>query len=147
MELKYYIIEGSALPDIFKKVIEVTKLLETDMSISVNSACQKANISRSTYYKYKNTVYEFYENRKSKIVTFSLNIYHEPGLLSKILDIIAGSKANILTINQNIPMNGIAIVVISIETMKMEISMGVEGLINKLRDTKGVKKVDILSRS
>ena len=147
MELKYYIIDGSAMPNIFKKVIEVTKLLETDMSISINCACQRVNISRSTYYKYKDTVYEFYENRRSKIVTFSLNLYHETGVLSKILDTISESKANILTINQNIPMNGIAIVVISIETMKMNIGMGVEGLINKLRDTKGVKKVDILSQA
>jgi ACT domain-containing protein len=145
MDLKYYIVEGSVLPDVFKKVVDVKKLLELDMKISINSACQKVGISRSTYYKYKESVYEFYENKRTKIVTFSMNLENEPGLLSSVLDLIAGSKANILTINQNIPMNGMAIVVVSIETARMEKS--VDELLNCLRAARGVKKVDILSRS
>lgn len=145
MELKYYLVDGSVLPDVFMKVIEVKKLLEADMSISINAACRKIDISRSTYYKYKDSVFEFYENRRAKIVTFSLNLQNEPGVLSGIIDEIARSKANILTINQNIPMNGIAIVVISIETFKMNMSL--EELINGLRNMKCVKKVDILSRA
>jgi chorismate mutase len=145
MDLKYYIVEGSVLPDVFKKVVDDKKLLELDMKISINSACQKVGISRSTYYKYKESVYEFYENKRTKIVTFSMNLENEPGLLSSVLDLIAGSKANILTINQNIPMNGMAIVVVSIETARMEKS--VDELLNCLRAARGVKKVDILSRS
>jgi chorismate mutase len=145
MNLKYYIVEGSVLPDVFKKVVEVKRLLETDMKLSINSACQQVDISRSTYYKYKDSVYEFYENKRIRIVTFSINLLDEPGLLSNVLEIIADSKANILTINQNIPMNGVAIVVISVETIKMESSM--EELLNSLRGLSGVKKVDILSRS
>lgn len=145
MEIKYYLVDGSVLPDVFKKVVEVKTLLETDLSISINAACQKLDISRSTYYKYKDSVFEFYENRRLKIVTFALNLQNEPGNLSAIIDTIARSKANILTINQNIPMNGIAVVVISIETFKM--SMPLENLINGLRNISGVKKVDILSRS
>jgi chorismate mutase len=144
LELKYYIVEGSALPDVFKKVIEAKKLLETDMSISINTACQRADISRSTYYKYKDSVYEFYENKRTKIVTFSLYVQNEPGTLSEVIDSIAAGGANILTINQNIPMNGIAIIVVSIETMRMNKSL--EELINGLRNIKGVIKVDILSR-
>lgn len=145
MNLKYYIVEDSVLPDVFKKVIEVKKLLETDMRLSINSACQKVDISRSTYYKYKDSVYEFYENRKAKIVTFSLSVQNEPGVLSIIIDTIAESKANILTINQNIPVNGMAMVTISIETMDMVKS--VEELINTLRKMSRIKKIDILSRS
>jgi len=145
MHLKYYIVEGKVLPEVCKKVIEVKKLLEMDMRLSINAACQKVNLSRSTYYKYKDSVYEFYENKRVKIVTFSMNLQNEPGLLSNVLDIIAESGANILTINQNIPMNGIAIVVISIETIKMSVS--VEDLINRLREINGTKKIDILSRS
>lgn len=145
MEVKYYIVEGSVLPEVFKKVVEVKRLLELDVKIPINAACQKAGISRSTYYKYKDSVYEFYENRRSRIVTFSLSIENKQGLLSNIIEIIAGSKANILTINQNIPMNGVAIVVMSIETARMENSVDV--LINQLRESEGVKKVDVLSRS
>lgn len=143
--VKYYLADESVIPGVFKKVVEVKKLLETDMSISINAACQKLNISRSTYYKYKDSVFEFYENRRVKIVTFSLNLQNESGVLSGIIEAIAESNANILTINQNIPMNGIAIVVISIETLGMNRS--VEELINGLREMKGVKKVDILSRA
>lgn len=144
-QVKYYLADESVIPGVFKKVVEVKKLLETDMSISINAACQKLNISRSTYYKYKDSVFEFYENRRVKIVTFSLNLQNESGVLSGIIDAIAESRANILTINQNIPMNGIAIVVISIETLSMNRSL--EELINGLRNMKGVKKVDILSRA
>lgn len=145
MGVKYYIVESSVVPEVFKKVVEVKRLLELDMKIPINAACQKAGISRSTYYKYKDSVYEFYENRRSRIVTFSLSLVNEAGLLSNILEIIAGSRANILTINQNIPMNGMAIVVVSIETARME--NGVDDLINRLRESDGVKKVEILSRS
>lgn len=145
MELKHYIVEGSVLPDVFKKVIEAKKLLEADMKLSINAACEKVDISRSTYYKYKDSVFEFYESRKAKIVTFSLNLMHEPGVLSQILDTVAQSRANILTINQNIPVNGMALVTISIETMNMNKS--VQELINSLTEIEKVKKIDILSRT
>ncbi|HBM80349.1 MAG: ACT domain-containing protein [Clostridiales bacterium] len=145
MELKYYIVEGSVLPEVFKKVVDVKKLLETDMHISINDACNKLNISRSTYYKYKNSVYEFYENTRTRIVTFSLSLKNEPGILSRILDCTADSGANILTINQNIPVNGIAIVAISIETIKMKKNLA--DLVNNLKSLDGVKKVEILSRT
>jgi chorismate mutase len=145
MSLKHYIIEGSALPEVFKKVIDVKKLIQKDNKMSINQACQIVDISRSTYYKYKDRVHEFYENRISKIVTFLLNIQNEPGLLSSIIETIAKSNANILTINQNIPMNGIAVVVISIETVEMDVS--VEDLINTLKNVEGVRKILILSRA
>lgn len=145
MGLKYYILEGSVLPEVFKKVIDVKKMLEADMRLSINEACKNVDISRSTYYKYKDSVYEFYENRKAKIVTFSLSLQHEPGILSLIIETIAESKANILTINQNIPVNGMALVTISIETMYMNKS--VEELINTLRLIDKVKKIDMLSRT
>ncbi|KPU45896.1 hypothetical protein OXPF_03640 [Oxobacter pfennigii] len=145
MELKYYIIEGSVLPEVFKKVVEVKKLLETDMKMSINTACKNVDISRSTYYKYKDSVFEFYENKRAKIVTFSLNVQHVPGVLSNILETIAESQANVLTINQNIPINGMALIVISMETVKM--TRGVEDLINSLRNIDEVRKIDILSRS
>jgi len=130
---------------VFKKVIEVKKMLEEDEKLPINAACQKADISRSTYYKYKDSVFEFYENSMSRIVTFSLNLKNEPGVLSQILNIIAKYGANVLTINQNIPMNGIAIVVISIETMNM--SENLEVLMDSLSTIKQVKKIEVLSRS
>lgn len=144
-QMRYYLVDEAVLPKVFKKVVEVKKLLEADMRISINAACQKLGISRSTYYKYKDSIFEFYENRRVKIVTFSLNLQNESGILSGIIDAIAQSGANILTINQNIPMNGMAIVVISIETLCM--SRSLEELLNGLREMKGVKKVDILSRA
>lgn len=145
MDIKYYIVEGSALPDVYKRVVKVRRLLEADLNISVNAACRSMNIGRSTYYKYKDRVFEFYEDRRIKIVTFSLNFSDKQGLLSSILEMIAESKANILTINQNIPVNGMAVVVISVETVKME--GGIEVLLDRLRNVSGVAEVRILSRS
>jgi len=119
---EYYLIKSKVLPDVFIKVMEVKRLLNSDPDLSVNKAVQKLGISRSAYYKYKDYVLPFYESSRGKLVTMIFVVEDFPGILSGIINELAKAKANILTINQNFPVNGLADVSILIETDQMVIS-------------------------
>ena len=116
----FFIVDKSVLPEIFLKVMEVKNLLESGKEKTVQDAVAKVGISRSAFYKYRDAVYPLYENTRGKTVTISVNLDDTTGLLSSILNSIADAGANILTINQTIPINGIANVTITIETNDMK---------------------------
>ena len=113
---KFYIVAADALPEIFIKVAEAKRLLETGEETTVNRAAQAVGISRSAYYKYKDAVRPFNDMLHGRIVTFQTMLKDEPGILSGLLNVFAGTGVNILTINQNIPVNGCAVVTITAET-------------------------------
>ncbi|NLL70778.1 MAG: ACT domain-containing protein [Epulopiscium sp.] len=141
---KYYIVDKNVLPEVFLKVVEAKKLLEMGQILTVQEAAEKVGISRSSFYKYKDAVFPFYENTRGKTITLALQLEDEPGLLSYVLNVIAQTGANILTINQNIPINGIANVTISIETFPM--SEDIEDLIEKVEASQGVRHIKIIAR-
>ena len=143
-EPNFYIVNSSVLPEVFSKVIETKALLRTGKAKTVNQAVNMAGISRSAFYKYKDYVYPFYETNKMKIVTITLLLEHIPGVLSKILDAIARAQGSILTINQNIPINDVAMVSISFETGR--INKDVEELLIDIRKIPGVNNLSIVSR-
>jgi chorismate mutase len=140
---KYYIISSEALPEVFLKVMEVKRLLQEGKTDKINDAVKMVGISRSTYYKYKDTIFDFYDE-KSDIITFVLMLDHVSGTLSRILDVIAKSNANILTINQNIPQSNVAMVSISIDTITME--QKVEDLLELIKHLPGVKSLRVVSK-
>ena len=140
----YFLVDVSVLPDIFDKVIKVKKILQTREVKTINEAVHKVGISRSAFYKYKDYVFPFYEMSQAKIITLSFILEDLPGILSNLLNIIAKAKANILTINQNIPINGVANMTISIQTGSMDIS--IEDLVVKIGEIEGIRKIDILAR-
>ena len=113
---KYFIVEAAALPEIFLKVAEAKRLLETGEVDTVNLAAQTAGISRSAFYKYKDAVRPFNDMLHGRIVTVQSLLKDEPGVLSSVLNIFAQSGGNILTINQGIPSNGCAVVSVGLET-------------------------------
>ena len=117
---KYYIVEASALPEIFLRVAEAKRLLSIGEANTVNDAAKMTGISRSAFYKYRDTVLPFQNMMTGRILTFQLLLHDEPGVLSGILKTFAEFSANILTINQTIPSGGCALVTISAETMAME---------------------------
>lgn len=139
-QTNYYLVDALVLPEVFKKVLEVKKLLETKKANTINEAVQQVGISRSTYYKYKDSIFPFYEMSQGKIITLLLVLEDIRGILSDILNIIARAEANILTINQNIPVNGVANITISLQTGNVSI----EHLVQKLKNRDGVKKIKIL---
>ena len=140
---KYYIVEASALPEVFLKVAEAKRLLSTGEASTVNEATRMTDISRSAFYKYRDAVMPFENMMIGRIVTIQLLLHDEAGLLSDILQVLADVKANIKTINSIVPTNGTAVVTISAETMDLTIPL--EELIQKLNSTHGVVKADVLA--
>ena len=140
---KYYIVEASALPEVFLKVAEAKRLLSTGEAATVNEATKMTDISRSAFYKYRDAVLPFQNMASGRIVTFQFLIHDEPGLLANMLDIFPECNCNIQTINSIVPTNGTAVVTISAETMDLTVSL--EELLHDLRDTAGVVKADVLA--
>lgn len=140
---KYYIVEASALPEVFLKVAEAKRLLSTGEAETVNEATRMTDISRSAFYKYRDAVLPFQNMMTGRIITFQLLLHDEPGLLSEILRLYADAKANIITINSIVPTNGTAVVTISAETIDLIVPL--EELINRLSQFPGVVKAEVLA--
>ena len=140
---KYYLVEASVLPEIFVKVMEAKELLETGEVQTVGQAVARVDISRSAFYKYKDSVRAFHDMSRSALVTFSLELKDRQGVLSSVLAIFAGNGANILTINQSIPSSGVAPVAITADTEHMRVTM--DAFLTALRATRGVVKVHVMA--
>lgn len=121
---QYYIVEAAALPEIFRKVAEAKRMLETGETDKVNEAAKAVGISRSAFYKYRDTIAPFQNMMAGRIITFQLMLKHKAGILSEILSIFANCGANILTINQAIPSGGRAMVTVSAETRQSGLFAG-----------------------
>ena len=120
----YYIVEAGALPEVFRKVAQAKRLLETGEAGMVNQAARQVGISRSAFYKYKDAVRPFNDMLHGRIVTFQLMLKDEPGGLSSVLAVFARTGGNILTINQSLPVNGCAAVTVGAETSGMQATLG-----------------------
>ena len=140
---KYYLVEASALPDVFLKVVEAKRLLDTGKVTTVNEAARVTGISRSAFYKYRDAVMPFQNMMTGRIITFQLLLQDAPGILSSLLNTLADSQVNILSINSIVPTNGCAVVTISAETMNM--TMPLETLLLQLRQNEGEIKAEILA--
>ena len=140
---KYYIIESSALPEIFLKVAETKRMLSTGEVSTVNEATKRMGISRSAFYKYRDAILPFQNMMKGRIITFQLMLHDEPGVLSALLMVFAKEKANVLTINSIIPTNGHALVTISAELTDVEVPL--EDLLLELGNAHGVIKAEIIA--
>ena len=140
---KYYIIEASALPEVFLKVAEAKRLLSTGEASTVNEATRITDISRSAFYKYRDAILPFQKMMTGRIITFQLLLRDTPGILSDILTLFARFNANIITINSIVPTNGCAVVTISAETMDLTVPL--EELLRTLRQSAGVIKAEILA--
>ena len=139
----YYIVDAEALPEIFRKVVDARRMLDTGEAETVNQAVQLAGISRSAFYKYKDAVRPFQDMLHGRIVTFQIMLKDEPGILSHVLNLFAGSGANILTINPGIPINGCAVVTVNAETSGLEGSL--QELLARLNGAEGVLRGEILA--
>ena len=139
MTQEYYLIDKKVLPEIFSKVIEAKRLLQTGQCKTVNEATKTVGISRSVFYKYKDNVHAFVEKDQQNIITLIMYLSDEIGALSGVLGLISSVGANILTINQNVPMNGIAPVSVSFLTRKMQVKL--EELLQQMEKLNGVLSV------
>ena len=140
----YLLVDASVLPEVFSKVIEVKKILSRGRIKAVNEAVKEAGISRSAYYKYKDFVFPFYETSRGRVITLFFVVEDFSGILSSIINKIAIARANIITINQNVPINGLADVTISIETTGM--TMDIKEMMENIGTIDGVRRQEILAR-
>ncbi|QSO50772.1 ACT domain-containing protein [Alicyclobacillus curvatus] len=141
----YYLIRRSHLPEVMKKTVEVMELLQRRKDLSVQEAAQEVGISRSAFYKYKDVVKPFYSSDMGRIITISLVLRHVAGVLSEVLGTFSRIQANILTINQAIPLQGTATVTVSLDTQNIVVDM--DSLFSDLREIHGVEEVTLVGQS
>ena len=141
---KYYVLKEKAVPDVLLRVVEAKRLLESGRAASVQEATERVDISRSSFYKYKEDIFPFHDNAKGRTITMVIQLDDEPGLLSAILKTIADSHANILTIHQSIPVNGIASLTLSVDILPD--SEDANRMMEQIEQQDGVHYLKILAR-
>ena len=141
---KYFVVKQKALPEVLLKVVEAKRLLESEKVLTIQEAVDAVGISRSSFYKYKEDIFEFHDNLQGTTFTITFQMDDEPGLLSDVLKIIAESRANILTIHQSIPINGIASLSLSVQALQNTGS--ISEMIERMENHEGVRHVKILAR-
>lgn len=142
---KFYLVQEDILPEAIKKTIKVKEILKLGEAKTINEAVERMDLSRSAYYKYKDYVFPFYEIAQGKIVSITVSMSNDPGMLSSILRAIADSNGSILTINQDIPLQGIANATIAFETK--DLSTSLEECLDNIRSIRGILKVEILGQA
>ncbi len=140
----YYVLKEKAVPDVLLRVVEAKRLLESGRAASVQEATGRVDISRSSFYKYKEDIFPFHDNAKGRTITLVIQLDDEPGLLSAILKTIADSNANILTIHQSIPVGGVASLTLSIEILPD--TEDANRMMERIEQQEGVHYLKILAR-
>ena len=143
-QTRYFVVRQMAVPEVLLKVVEAKKLLESEKAVTVQEATERVGISRSSFYKYKDDIFPFHENAKGKTLTFVIQMMDEPGLLSDVLKIVADYRANILTIHQSIPINGVASLSLSVEVLPA--TGDLSRLLEEIEELSGVQYIKILGR-
>lgn len=140
----FFVLREKAVPEVLLKVVEAKRLIDSGKVESVADAAEAVGISRSSFYKYKDDIFPYYENTKGKTITMVIQLDDEPGLLSVVLKTIAEFHANILTIHQSIPVNGIASLSLSIDVFPA--TGDVEDMKNSIESVQGIHYAKIIAR-
>ena len=125
-------------------MVEAKRLLDSGKAASVQEAAEKVGISRSSFYKYKDDIFPFHDNAKGKTITMVVQLDDEPGLLSVVLRIVADYHANILTIHQSIPVNGIASLTLSVDVLNE--TGDISQMVDTIEQQQGIHYLKILAR-
>ena len=141
---KYFVVRPKALPEVLLKVAGAKRLLETGKAESVQDATEMVGISRSSFYKYKDDIFPFHESSEGTTFTLTVQMDDEPGLLSDLLKVVAGYGANILTIHQSIPVNGIASLTLSVDILPE--TTDANRIMERIEQQDGVHYLKILAR-
>lgn len=141
---RYYVVKEKAVGEVLLKVVEAKRRLEADGSLTVQKVTEDLGISRSSFYKYKDDIFPFHENAKGRTITFVMQMDDVPGLLAEVLNRVAASKANIITIQQAVPANRIALVTISIQIGPD--TGDVEQMLEEIRELTGMHYLKIIAR-
>lgn len=141
---RYYLVREDILPEALLKTMQVKELLAKGQAKTIHEAVDQAGLSRSAFYKYKDGIFPLSKLERERIVTISMDLDHRSGILSKVLALIAGLEGNVLTIHQTIPLQGLANVVISVDTSLMGEQFS--RLLDTLRSQEGVRRASIVGQ-
>ncbi len=141
---KYFVLKKKAVPEVLLKVVEAKRLIDSGKAASVQDATESVGISRSSFYKYKDDIFPFHDNAKGKTITMVIQLDDEPGLLSIVLRIVADYHANILTIHQSIPVNGIASLTLSVDVLND--TGDLSQMVETIEQQQGIHYLKILAR-
>ena len=141
---KYFVLKQKSVPEVLLKVVEAKRLLDSGKAVSVQEAAENVGISRSSFYKYKDDIFPFHDNAKGKTITMVIQLDDEPGLLSVVLRIVADYHANILTIHQSIPVNGIASLTLSVDVLNE--TGDISQMVDTIEQQQGIHYLKILAR-
>jgi chorismate mutase len=137
-EEPFVLVRAEMLPEAMQKTLEAKKLLEAGDVSTVQEAVEKVGLSRSSFYKYKDSVFPFHSQGKRTIVTLSFVLEHRAGVLSNVLGSLARAEANVLTIHQTIPLQGLATVSMSVDTSRMKRELS--EVLDSLNRLEGVRR-------
>lgn len=138
----WVVVDASVLPEVILKTLTVKRMLANREEKSSSAACRAAGISRSAFYKYRDSVFVYEEQMREQIFTVYLLLHDEAGVLSGVLHTLSGANANVLTLNQSIPVDGAAVVTV---TFRLPDAASVSALCAALGERKGVVEVRLLS--
>jgi len=142
---RFYLVREDILPESILKTALAKEMLASGEVEGIMEAVERLGMARSTFYKYKDGVFSFFNAESMSILNISLLLRHIPGILSGVLNCIASLQANVLTINQNLPLHGVAYVTLSLNIDEM--SVPVEEMLNRLQALEGVLNVEVVGKS
>jgi len=140
----YYVVRDDILPEALVKTLEVKELLSSGRAATVHEATERAGLSRSAFYKYRDGIFPLSRFERDRIVTISIDLEHRSGVLSRVLSMVAAREGNVLTIHQTIPLQGVANVVLSVETGAE--AEALDALVAAVRSADGVRKAVVIGQ-
>lgn len=141
---KYYVVKKKAVPEVLLKVVEAKHLLASERAMTIQEATERTGISRSSFYKYKDDIFPFHENEKGQTITLVIQMDDTPGLLAELLRRVSSYQANILTIHQSIPLNGVATLTLSVEILSA--TGNLSDMVADIEEHEGVHYLKIVGR-
>jgi len=141
---RYYLVSENILPEAVLKTAQAKELLSKGEVKTIHEAVDKVGLSRSAFYKYRDGVFTQSQLNRDRIATISMLLEHRSGMLSKVLLLIASMEGNVLTIHQTIPLQGMANVVVTVETSKLAEKL--DELVEALRTEEGVRRAIVLGQ-
>jgi chorismate mutase len=139
---QFYLVREDMLSEAMLKTVEAKRLLESSSAQTINEAVNHVELSRSAFYKYKDGIFPFHTMVKEKIITLTIHLEDQSGSLSRLLSMVARTGANVLTINQTIPLQGKATITLTIETAAM--TSDVTALLDQMQELEAVQRVEIV---
>jgi len=141
---KYFVVRERAVPEVLLKVVQAKRLLDSGRAQTVQDAAEQTGISRSSFYKYKDDIFPFHENEKGRTVTMVIQLDDTPGVMAELLNAVARYQANILTIHQSIPINGVATLTLSVEVLQT--TKNLSEMVEEIEQHSGVHYLKIVGR-